>query len=218
MDNRLSLIIPMYNAESFIFNTLIRLTEWRSKISYSAQIILVNDGSTDSSLAIVEDYIKTKDAAIELLSYTSNQGKGYAVKTGMLSATGDYRIFTDSDIPFGFKIIDQIIHYLDFKEFDVCIGDRNAANSKYFMKIGKLRKLASQFFTIIISRFVVTGVADTQCGLKGFKADIAEKLFSKIQIKGFAFDVEVLYLCYKYEFEIKKILLNWKETMFPLLV
>jgi dolichyl-phosphate beta-glucosyltransferase len=205
MDTRLSLIIPIYNAEAFVLNTLTRLTEWKSQITYPVQIILVNDGSSDSTHSIVEDYIKSKDPDIEFLSYKSNQGKGYAVKTGMLAAKGNYRIFTDSDIPFGFKILDNIIYYLDFKEFDVCIGNRKSVNSKYFMKIGGLRKLASQFFTMIISRYVVTGVNDTQCGLKGFKAEIAEKLFSKLHTRGFAFDVELLYLCYKYEFEIKRI-------------
>jgi dolichyl-phosphate beta-glucosyltransferase len=68
-----------------------------------------------------------------------------------------------------------------------------------------MRKLSSKLFTIFISRYVVTGVNDSQCGLKGFKASVANDLFSKQQVNGFAFDVEILYLCYKYELEIKRV-------------
>lgn len=202
---KLSLIIPIYNAEKFIFDSLIRLTEWRLKTSYLVQIILVNDGSNDSTKKIIENYIETEDSSIKLLSYKLNQGKGYAVKKGMLEATGEFRIFTDSDIPYGVDIFDKIIYYLDFKEFDVCIGNRKSESSRYVQKISEIRKISSKIFTLIISRYVVTGVKDTQCGVKGFRAEIAEKLFSNLHIKGFAFDVETLYYCYKYDYEIKKI-------------
>ncbi len=204
MPVKLSLIIPVYNAESFIYDTLIQLIEWRKNINYKAEIIFVNDGSTDSTNKILENFIN-KNSDLKLISYTRNQGKGYAVKTGMMEAQGEFRIFTDADIPYGLAELDRIIYYLDFKEFDICIGNRKSINSEYDVKMGFLRKLSSKLFTVIISRYVVTGVNDTQCGLKGFRADIADKLFSKLQLKGFAFDVEVLYLCYKYEFEIKRI-------------
>ncbi len=205
MDVKLSLIIPIYNAEAFILDTLMRLNEWKQKISYSVQIILVDDGSKDSTKKIAENYIKANDLSIEILSYKVNQGKGYAVKHGMLAGVGKYKIFTDADIPFGFEVINTMLYYLDFKEFDVCIGNRKSVNSIYFTKMSLIRKLSSRFFTMVISRYVVTGVTDTQCGLKGFKAEVADLLFSKLQTKGFAFDVEILYLCYKYEFDIKKI-------------
>lgn len=205
MEIRLSLIIPIFNAESFILDTLKRLTEWKQKIKYSVQIILVNDGSNDLTRSIIEKYVKTKDASIKMLTYDQNIGKGYAVKTGMLSAIGKFRIFTDADIPFGFEILDKMLYYLEFKEFDVCIGNRKSVNSKYFIKMGFFRKLSSQLFTMIVSRYIVTGVNDTQCGLKGFHADVALKLFSKLQTKTFAFDVEILYLSYKYEFDLKRI-------------
>lgn len=205
MKIKLSLIIPIYNAELFILNTLVRLDEWKKEINYSVQVILVNDGSKDQTKAIIENYIKTQDSSIEFISYELNKGKGYAVKTGILAATGTYKIFTDADIPFGFEAIERVLYYLYFKEFEVCIGNRKSIHSKYFVKMNWIRKLSSQFFTMIISRYVVTGVTDTQCGLKGFKGSVADELFSKLQINGFAFDVEILYLSYKYEYDIKRI-------------
>ncbi|HOY32920.1 MAG TPA: glycosyltransferase [Bacteroidales bacterium] len=202
---RLSLIIPVYNAETFISDTLARLTEWKQKINYTVQVIIVNDGSSDSTAERIENYIKTTDPSLELISIKKNRGKGYAVKTGMLAALGQFRIYTDADIPFGFGVVEKILYYLEFKEFDVCIGNRKSVQSTYFVHMDPIRKFASKIFTAIISRYVVTGVNDTQCGLKGFKAPVAEELFSKLQTRGFAFDVELLYLCFKYEYDIKRI-------------
>ncbi|MCP9199880.1 glycosyltransferase [Gramella sp. GC03-9] len=204
-DQKVSLIIPVYNAEIFILDTLKKVTKWKLKAYYETEVILVNDGSIDLTKNLIEEYVQKKDGSIKFISYEYNKGKGYAVKVGMLEATGDFRIFTDSDIPYGLEIVDNIIYYLDFKEFDVCIGNRKSIKSRYVQEISKLRRLSSKVFTLIISRYVVTGVKDTQCGIKGFRAEIAEKLFSNIQIRGFAFDVEALYYCYKFDYEIKRI-------------
>ena len=205
MEIKLSLLIPVYNAQKFILKTLNQLTEWKKNLSYTVQIIIINDGSKDSTKQIIEQYISYNKSSIELITYPLNSGKGYAVKKGMLAASGKYRIFTDADIPFGFQSIDNILYYLDFKEFDVCVGNRKMPNSEYLLKVNPLRKLASVLFTMIISRYVVTGINDTQCGLKGFREDVANQLFSTLQTKGFAFDVEILYLSYKYNYDIKRV-------------
>ena len=205
MNTRLSLIIPIYNASDFIHDSMKALSQWVKNLDYSIEVILVNDGSSDNSKVEIENYIKNIDNNLKLLSYEQNKGKGYAVKQGMLMATGDFRIFTDADIPFGFEIIDETLKYLDFKEFDVCVGNRKSIHSKYFTKISFIRKMSSKIFTTFISRYVVTGINDTQCGLKGFRADAADQLFPKLNINGFGFDVEILYLCYKNEFDIKRI-------------
>lgn len=203
MKTKLSLVIPVYNAESFIYNTLVELIKWRERLDYHAEIIVVNDGSIDNTLSVLSEF--KKKSFFKLISYNTNKGKGAAIKKGMMAACGEYRIFTDADIPFGFNKFDIIIDYLSFKEFDVCIGDRSSVHSKYAVKMRLLRKISSKLFTILISRYVVTGTIDTQCGLKGFKAEIADKLFSKQQVRGFAFDVEILYLCHKYGFDVKRI-------------
>jgi len=205
MDIKLSLIIPIYNAEAFILDTLIRLSEWQQKIDYKVQIILINDGSTDLTESIVANYIKMKDDSIEMITYKLNQGKGYAVKTGMLASKGKYRIFTDSDIPFGFEVINRMLYYLDFKEFDVVIGDRTLPGSSYHKKIPKIRKMGSEIFSFIVGRFVAGGHFDTQCGVKGFRDEVANDLFSLSKIKGFAFDVELLYVSLKRNYDIKRI-------------
>lgn len=205
MKIKLSLIIPVYNADSFIINKLNLLSKWESVVGYDVEIIIVNDGSKDLTLQLIEDYIVKMDSTFTLISYDKNKGKGFAVKTGMLEAKGEYRIFTDADIPFGFEIIDSFLYYLDFKEFDCVIGDRTLPDSNYFTEIAKIRKIGSSIFSFIVGRFVSGGYFDTQCGIKGFSANAANDLFSLSKINGFAFDVELLYISLKRNYDIKRL-------------
>ena len=204
MSFKLSLIVPIYNAELFILDTLNRLVEWKQNVDYNVEIILVNDGSTDNTQIIIEDFIK-KANSLELISYASNKGKGYAIKKGMLFSKGDFKIFTDADLPYGLSIFKKILHHLDFQNYDICIGNRNSIYSQYHVKMSMLRKISSKLFTLVVSRYIFSKVIDTQCGVKGFTASAANKVFSEIKIKGFAFDVETVYLSYKYDFNVKKI-------------
>ena len=130
----------------------------------------------------------------------------------MLEAKGDFRIFTDADIPFDFEAIEKVVFYLKEKEFDVVIGDRRLPESKYFKKIKGRRKLASTIFTGFVGRFVTTGFSDTQCGLKGFSARVADDLFSVSRINGFAFDVELLYIALKRNYDIKRVPVHFRSN------
>ncbi|MCB4808727.1 glycosyltransferase [Tamlana sp. 62-3] len=205
MKPKLSLIIPVYNASTFVLKTIKEVSNWQKSIDYSVEIIMVNDGSPDNSKTIIENFIVQNNSPIKLVSYSKNKGKGYAVKQGMLHATGAFRVFTDADIPYGFEIIERILHYLDFKEFDVCIGNRRSIHSQYYTSITFARKLSSFIFTGFVSRFVVTGINDTQCGIKGFTEKVANEIFPKLAVSGFGFDIEILYLSYKKEYDIKRI-------------
>jgi dolichyl-phosphate beta-glucosyltransferase len=140
-----------------------------------------------------------------LIVQPKNMGKGAAVRRGMLEANGKYRIFTDVDIPFELDAFDRFIHYLDFKEFDVVVGDRTLPGSSYLKKIPKIRALGSWCFAFISGGFVAAGYFDTQCGMKGFRAAAAIDLFEVSKINRFGFDVELLYISLKRNYDIKKL-------------
>lgn len=172
-----------------------------------AEVLVVDDGSQDDGATqkVVEQ------SKCIYLSYPENQGKGNAVRFGMKHATGDILIFTDADIPFETEAIDSIIHYIEFKEFDLVIGDRGLEESEYFNKISNQRRFGSGIFTFIVGRFITTGISDTQCGLKGFKKEVAKDLFGVSRIKGFTFDVELIYISLKRNYDIKKIPVNLRS-------
>ena len=197
----LSVIIPSYNSAAVLKNNLPYLLDYLSKKTYTFEIIVVDDGSQDNG--------ETKKVAEELkciyLTNEKNIGKGESVRKGMLHATGKFRIFTDADIPFNAEAIDQFLHYLDEKEFDLAIGDRTLTESSYFNSKSGLRNIASKGFSFFVGRFVAGGMFDTQCGIKGFKAEVAKDLFSVGRVKGFTFDVELLYIALKRNYDIKRL-------------
>jgi dolichyl-phosphate beta-glucosyltransferase len=198
---QLSVIIPSYKGAETLKNNIPGLIDYFKQQNRSFEIIIVDDGSQDNGLT---EKI-AKELGCKFCKNEINLGKGAAVKNGMLKAQGGFRIFTDVDIPFEYEAFDRFIHYLDIKEFDVVIGDRNLPGSKYFTEISKLRKVGSNIFSFIVGRFVASGHFDTQCGMKGFSASAANDLFSVSKIKGFAFDVELLYISLKRNYDIKRL-------------
>jgi dolichyl-phosphate beta-glucosyltransferase len=202
-DNRIltSIVIPCYNGEALIGQTLSLLTEYCERALPDHEILVVDDGSTDNTAAIVQEDFPS----VRLISLEKNVGKGQAVREGILSATGDLRLFMDADAPFDLEILETFVRYLDFKEFEMVIGSRTHGNYEIYTKRTHLRRVASSIMSMFISRIVLTGFRDTQCGLKGFRADAAEYLFREGVITGFAFDIELLYLAFKNDFDVKRI-------------
>lgn len=199
-----SIVIPCFNGAPFIARTLEQLLAYANDDANQlghGEIVVVDDGSTDDTAAQVESF----DRDVRLVRLPENQGKGEAVRRGMLEATGRYRFFTDADLPYELRSLALMMHYLRDKEFDLCIGTRRIEDMEAHAPRSPLRILTSRLYTFFSSRIVVTGVRDTQCGLKGFRDDVAEYLFSESRTKGFAFDVEILYLAYKNEMDVKRI-------------
>ena len=197
----ISIVIPSYRSSEVLKKNLPYLKEFLRERLLDAEVIIVDDGSNDNGV--------TKQVAEQFQcsyhTYPENRGKGAAVRYGMLHATGRFRIFTDVDIPFENEAFDRFIYYLDFKEFDVVVGDRTLPESSYFTEVSKLRKTGSAIFSFIVGRFVAGGYFDIQCGMKGFRAKAADDLFSVSRIDGFAFDVELLYISLKRNYDIKRL-------------
>jgi dolichyl-phosphate beta-glucosyltransferase len=196
-----SIIIPAYRSSSALRNNLPYLMSFIKEKNLDAEVLIVDDGSADDGAT--EQVAKSNSCTY--LSYPINLGKGGAVRYGMQHASGDFCIFTDVDIPFEKDAFERFLYYLDFKEFDVVIGDRTLPGSSYFAEVSGLRKFGSNIFSFIVGRFVAGGHFDTQCGMKGFRGEVARDLFSVGKINGFAFDVELLYISLKRNYDIKRL-------------
>lgn len=210
---RVSFIIPCFNAEKTIDLALDKLQAYLGENSGwigSAEVIAVDDGSTDGTAALIVQRFPD----VRLLSHPHNLGKGAAVRTGMLAARGAYRFFMDADLPYDLGALRTMLRYLDFKEFDLCIGSRDHSASMFKVKRSRLRRFASFMFTELVSRVVTTGIRDTQCGFKGFRGAAADYLFGQSRVDNFAFDVEVLYLAFKNDLDIKRVPVELVEDDF----
>lgn len=200
VQSSLAIIIPVYNAAPFIgqtLNKLVKISEQDSEI----EIILVDDGSTDDTLKI----IKAQGRGVRLIALPENHGKGFAVKTGMLATNARVRLFTDADLPFGTEILNRFFYEIEFRHYDIVVGIRNDAASKYEQSLTLLRRWCSRFFRLFTDHWLVTAVDDTQCGLKAFSGNIANILFAKQKVRRFAFDIEILYLAFKLRLDVKRI-------------
>ena len=196
----LSVILPCYRAAHLARRSVDELSVVLEESGFSWEVIVVDDGGGDF------DPREWRDAAnVRLLSHSVNRGKGAAVRTGMLAARGQARIFTDVDLPFGTDLIAVMSAYLREGGFHLVIGDRSLPGSSYHLSTALPRRLASALFTGFVGRIVTGGFFDTQCGLKGLRGDVADALFPILQLDRFAFDVELVYVALKHRLDIKRI-------------
>ena len=184
----LSIILPTYNEADIINENLHLIKNKIDDMDIDAEIIIADDGSTDETVEIAEN-CHFVDKVVKL----PHAGKGNAIRSGILSAHGSFKIFYDVDLPFGLDILDRLLYHLMVQEHDVVAGIRDNRN-----KSGSYgRAFSSEVYNFIVNRIVIAGIEDVQCGLKGFSTPAASSLFEVCKLNGFAFDVEILYVAWK---------------------
>ena len=199
----LSLVIPIYNDAPHAANSAQLVHSYLSSLpNLSFEIIFVDDGSSDATSDVIRS-LNLKD--LRVITLPANQGKFGAIKVGMSAAVGDCRIFTDGDIPYELEAINYIYSIISKRQVHVVVGDRNLRGSEYAEQLSPIRSVVTHIFTFFVRSLVTAGLFDTQCGLKGFRGDVATALFPMLRDNGFSGDVELLYICLKYNLEIKRI-------------
>lgn len=176
-----SLILPIYNQIDILHISIQKII---NAFGNSCEIIIIDDGSNKDLDGVIERFKWN----INYIKNQKNMGKGYSVKRGMLLAKGTYRIFTDADLPYGIEGLKNVLEKLQ-EGYDVVIGERKNPYPDKF-----LRRIGHKLFSFFIRNYLKTPFRDTQCGLKGFKASVAEEIFKNLSTKGFAFDLELLCL------------------------
>ena len=196
---KLSLIVPMYNEAAIIEATAHTYHEYLSAHFPDHELIFVDDGSADDCGAKVEALALPKTRVIR---YTPNQGKGNAVKTGMLAAAGEVRMFLDADIAYGTEVIAQAAKlFAEHPEAAVVIGSR-PLHPEGYAGYTAVRKLASKTYIKVLNVAGGFRLSDSQCGCKAYRGDAAQAIFSRTETKGFAFDFETILWAQKLGFRI----------------
>ncbi len=203
----LSIIIPAYNEAERIPQTLFSMDKQLSTVDYSYEILVVNDGSTDATAAVVQNIAKMVKN-VKLIDIKTNGGKGGTVRQGMLAAAGKIRLFTDAD---NSTSIDQFAKMMPlFKEgFDVVIGSRAVRGAELDPPEPVFRQVIGKALNFLIQLFLLPGLWDTQCGFKAFTDEAAERIFPISRISGWGFDFEILALGRKMGYRIKEIPVHW---------
>jgi dolichyl-phosphate beta-glucosyltransferase len=199
----LSVVLPSYRNAELALASSRELAGYLDRTALSWEIVIVDDGGHDFQAQ--PELWELGRGRARLVRLPCNRGKGAAVRTGMLAATGQCRIFTDVDLPYQMSLFPLAFEYLQHRRFHVVAGDRTLTNSRYDVRVSWARRVGSVIFSRFANHLVTGGFYDTQCGFKGFRADVAQAIFSKSRIDRFAFDVEILYLALKYRLDVKRL-------------
>ncbi len=199
-----SIVIPAYNEESRIGETLENIREYIVVSSLDHQIIVVDDGSTDNTQEVVGRYMHKERFNLSLIRLPQNQGKGAAVKAGMEKADMDVVMFFDADLSYDLHNIDLGLAAIN-EGADLAIGARDLAGSKRSAYPSFMRYLSGQVYSWLIQAFLLKGISDSQCGFKVFRRDTARMIFPRITIQRFGFDIEVLFIAQRHGLRIRKV-------------
>lgn len=209
MSKYLSVIIPAYNEDNRIKGTLEAIYNYLSRQNYTWEVIVVSDGSKDRTVEITTEFISNKPE-ISLIANTKNNGKGYAVRQGMLRAGGQFRLFTDADNSTSIEQIEKFWPYLLEEDYDIVIGSIEITGAEIHEQSQWYRRTLGKYSKYIIR--IIAGlwnIHDTQRGFKLFTAKAASNIFSRTKIDRFGFDIEVLALAKKIGYKLKEVPVVW---------
>jgi len=201
----LSLVIPALNEANRLPGSLQKIDEFLCKQSYQAEVVIVENGSTDDTVGVVERF--AQDHPYVRLFAGEPRGKGRAVRRGMLEARGEYRFICDADLSMP---IEEVARFLppNLDHYHVAIGSREGPGAHRYNE-PPYRHLMGRINNLIVKMIAVHGFEDTQCGFKSVHYTAAEDLFGVSVIDGIGFDVELIYVAQKRGYKIVEVPINW---------
>lgn len=200
-----SLIIPAYNEEHRLPDTLKQVTAYLQAQPYEFEVLVVENGSTDNTLAIAQAFA-VENPRVRALQ-NNPRGKGLAVKRGMLEARGEYRFMCDADLSMPVTEINKFLPPT-LSGYDIIIASREGPGSvRYNEPI--YRHLGGRGINLIIRLLALPGLQDSQCGFKCFTARVAEDLFRVQTLSGWSFDIELLYVARKRGYRLVEVPIHW---------
>lgn len=187
--NSISIIVPAYKAEAFIVPSLVEIDKVVRELSKTYELICVVDGVVDDTLKLAKSLAEI-NPHIRVLGYQKNRGKGYAVRFGMEKARGEVVGFIDAGLEIDPTSLKELIDIFKDKRADIVVGSKRHPKSK--VEYPAFRHLISNIYYLFVKLLFSPGVSDTQAGVKIFKKKVLDGIIPKLQIDGFAFDIEML--------------------------
>ena len=207
----LSIVVPALNEARRLPKTLKRIHAYVVSRRLRAEVLVIDDGSTDSTATSVEELIRTrKFPELRLISNGQNCGKGFSVRHGMLQARGEIAMFTDADLSAPIEEADKLISAIR-EGYDCVIGSRRVHRAVIETRQPRVRELAGVIFNSVVRCATGLRFADTQCGFKAFWLERARIIFEQQRTKGFAFDPEILFLARRHGLRVTEIPVRWRH-------
>ena len=206
---RLGVVIPAFNEEARLPRTLERVVEYYSSRSYTWRVLVVSDGSTDGTDALVRA-AAARDRRVDLLAYAPNRGKGAAVRAGMLALDAELLLFCDADLATPQEETEKLLAAVTAGA-DVAIGSRPVAGAELVVHQPLYREMLGRLFNKVVQLLAVPGIDDTQCGFKMFRRDAAREIFSRCKLDGFGFDFESMMIARDLGLKIAEVPIRWSH-------
>ncbi len=202
-----SIIVPAYNEARRIGATLKAILATIEQHGWDAELLLVNDGSTDQTQQVLESWA-SRYPAIRLLNNDRNRGKGYSVRHGMLEAQGRIVMFTDADLSAPMEEASRLQDAIAAGA-DIAIGSRWLERSRQTIRQPWYRQIFGRCFNLVVRLAMRLPYADTQCGFKAFRREVARDIFRRQKIERWGFDPEILFLARKRGYMVVEVAVSW---------
>ena len=208
----LSIIIPAYNEQARLPETLCRIFDYLAETHRSGtEVLVVDDGSSDGTIEAAAAF-QSQHEGFRILRNPGNRGKGYAVRHGMLEAQGEWRLFTDADLSAPIEEVEKLCRAVRRSGAQVAIGSRAVDRSLIEVHQSAFRETAGKFFNVVMRSTLGLPFADTQCGFKLFAGDAAERIFGLQRLERFGFDAEALFIAYQLGYKIEEVPVRWRHV------
>jgi len=208
----LSIVIPAFNEARRLPHSLDKIAAYCGALGFPFEVLVIVEKSSDGTFELASG-LASSQANFQVIDNRVRRGKGFAVRSGMLKARGKFVFYMDADLSVP---LEEITDFLAFFEknpgVDVLAGNRKHPQSDIIKRQNWLRQKMGETFNSILRRIVRIEIRDTQCGFKAFRAQAAREIFSRQQLDGFAFDVEVLLLAEKLGFRIADLPVQWVNS------
>lgn len=207
-----SIVIPCFNEEARISQTLRVTLDYLAANAPKNELIVVNDGSTDATGAIARKILSETNIATRLLENFPNRGKGAAVRSGLLAAREPIGLFSDADLSTPLTETPKLIEPIANGEIDIAFGSRGLDRSLIGVHQPWRREQGGRVFNLLVRVATDLPFWDTQCGFKAFRLDVCRSILEAARVDGFAFDVELLYLAQRAGLRIREIPVRWNHA------
>lgn len=204
---RYSIVLPAYNEQERIGLTLEKIAAFIHAEGWSAEIVVVNDGSSDGTAELVQKHAQTTKGLV-LVNHQQNQGKGHAVRSGMLVAKGEWILLSDSDLSSPITEAPKLFASLRAGA-DIAIGSRWLSSNTQKVRQPLHRQIAGRLYNVCTRGILGLSFADTQCGFKAFRRTAARRIFSLQRINRWGFDPEILYIARLYGLRVDEVPVEW---------
>jgi len=202
-----SIVIPAFNEHARIGQTLERVLDCVHSHGWNAEVLVVNDGSSDDTAAIIESFA-AKDPIVRLINNPNNRGKGYSVRNGMLQASGNIVMFTDADLSSPMEEAELLFSAIR-EGADIAIGSRWLEVKRQTLRQPLYRRFFGRCFNAVTRMVMALPFADTQCGFKAFTREAAQTVFRLQRIERWGFDPEILFIAIKRGYSIREVPVTW---------